>query len=327
MGIKIIKAGMLTTIQDLGRYGLQRYGMTVSGAMDSYALLLGNSILGNADNEAAIECTVLGPTIYFEQTQLITVTGANLSPKVDGQSLPMWKPVLIEAGSLLSFGRPNSGCRAYICFQGGLDIPELLGSRSTYSKGQVGGWKGRPLQEGDRIAFRHCYKGKDSLFRWSMDTSLYPDLSTNVIRVMDGPQLPCFESAAQKSFFSDVFTISNNSDRMGYRLTSKPLRLTEQKELLSTAVTFGSIQVPPDGNAIVLMADHPTTGGYPVIAQVATIDLPLLAQKGPNNRISFERISLDEAHDLLKKQHTQFKKLKRAIALKYEKTAYHRFEL
>ncbi|WP_181390703.1 biotin-dependent carboxyltransferase family protein [Sphingobacterium athyrii] len=318
MGIKIVKAGMLTTIQDLGRYGLQRYGMAVSGAMDSYALRLGNNILGNPDNEAAIECTVLGPIICFEQAQLICLTGADLSPMIDGNPLPMWRPVLVEAGSLLSFGRPHLGCRAYICFQGGLDIPEILGSRSTYSKGGLGGWQGRALHEGDRIAFRHHYTGKDSLFHWSMDPGLYPDLTTEIIRVLDGPQFTCFESNAQKSFFSDVFTISNNSDRMGYRLTSKPLRLTEQKELLSTAVTFGSIQVPPDGNAIILMADHPTTGGYPVIAQVATIDLPLLAQKGPNDRVRFERISLDEAHGLLKKQHTQLKKLKSAIALKYE---------
>lgn len=318
MGIKVVKAGMLTTLQDLGRYGLQRYGMPVSGAMDSYALHLGNRILGNPDNEAAIECTLLGPTIYFEQGQLIAITGADLSPTIDGNPLPMWKPVPVEAGSLISFGRRNFGCRAYICFQGGLDIPEILGSRSTYSKGQIGGWKGRSLQEGDKIAFRRYYVGKEEAFHWAVDPNLYPDLATTVIRVMEGPQFAGFESEAQKSFFSDVFTISNNSDRMGYRLTSKPLRLTAQKELLSTAVTFGSIQVPPDGNPIILMADHPTTGGYPLIAQVATIDLPLLAQKGPNDHISFERISLDEAHNLLKKQHAQLKKLKSAIALKYE---------
>jgi len=318
MGIKIIKAGMLTTIQDLGRYGLQRYGMAVSGAMDSYALRLGNCILGNPDNEAAIECTVLGPIIYFEQAQLICLTGADLSPKVDGQPLPMWQPVPIEAGSLLSFGRPNSGCRAYICFRGGLDIPEVLGSRSTYSKGQIGGWQGRALHEGDRIAFRHHYTGKDSLFHWSMDPGLYPDLTTEVIRVLNGPQRDQFESDSLQNFFSDVFTISKNSDRMGYRLQSRPLQLKEKKELLSTAVTFGSIQVPPDGNAIILMADHPTTGGYPVIGQVATVDLPLLAQKGPEDSIRFERIDLDEAQNLLKQRQIQLIKLKRAIALKYE---------
>ncbi|MFU1855468.1 biotin-dependent carboxyltransferase family protein [Sphingobacterium sp. NGMCC 1.201703] len=318
MGIKIIKTGLLSTIQDLGRYGLQRYGMAVSGAMDSYALLLGNSILGNADNEAAIECTFLGPTIYFEQAQLIAVTGADLSPKLDGQPLPMWKPVLIEAGSLLSFGRPNSGCRAYICFRGGLDIPEVLGSRSTYSKGQIGGWQGRPLKEQDRIAFNHDYNGGAEAFFWSMDPSLYPDLSTKVIRVMNGPQWDQFESDSLQSFFADVFTISKNSDRMGYRLQLRPLQLSKRKELLSTAVTFGSIQVPPDGNPIILMADHPTTGGYPVIAQVATVDLPLLAQKGPEESIRFERIELDEAQNLLKQRYIQLIKLKRAIALKYE---------
>jgi len=318
MGIKIIKAGMLTTIQDLGRYGLQRYGMAVSGAMDSYALLLGNRILGNADNEAAIECTVLGPSIYFEQTQLIVVTGADLSPKVDGQPLPMWKPVLIEAGSLVSFGRPNSGCRSYICFGGGLDIPKVMGSRSTYSKGQIGGWQGRPLKEQDRIAFNHPYDGGEGSFSWSMDPRLYPDLSAEVIRVMDGPQRDEFESDSLQSFFADVFTVSKNSDRMGYRLQASPLQLKEKKELLSTAVTFGSIQVPPDGNAIILMADHPTTGGYPVIGQVATVDLPLLAQKGPEDNIRFERIELDEAQNLLKQRQIQLIKLKRAIALKYE---------
>lgn len=318
MGIKIIRTGMLTMIQDLGRYGLQRYGMAVSGAMDSYALLLGNSILGNADNEAAIECTIIGPTIYFEQAQLIAVTGADLSPKVDGQPLPMWKPVLIEAGSLLSFGRPNSGNRAYICFRGGLDIPEVLGSRSTYSKGEIGGWQGRSLKEQDRIAFNHPYDSGETQFSWSIDPALYPDLSTGVIRVMDGPQQDQFESDSLKSFFADVFTISKNSDRMGYRLQSRPLQLKEQRELLSTAVTFGSIQVPPDGNAIILMADHPTTGGYPVIGQVATVDLPLLAQKNPLDIIRFERVDLEEAQNLLKQRHQQLIKLKSAIALKYE---------
>lgn len=318
MGIRIVKAGMLTTIQDLGRYRLQRYGMPVSGAMDSYALRLGNSILGNADNEAAIECTLLGPTIYFEKEQLICLTGADLSPRIGGQPVPMWKPVCVTAGSLLSFGRANLGCRTYICFQGGLEVPELLGSRSTYSKGHMGGWQGRQLQEGDKIAFRRCYQGEQAVFHWSMDLSIYPKLDTEVIRVIEGPQFASFESAAQKRFFSDVFMISNDSDRMGYRLLSAPLYLRQPKELLSTAVTFGSIQVPPDGNPIILMTEHPTTGGYPVIAQVATIDLPLLAQKGPNDPIRFERISMDQAQVLLKKQQTQLNRLKRAIALKYE---------
>lgn len=318
MGIRIVKAGMLTTIQDLGRYRLQRYGMPVSGAMDSYALRLGNSILGNADNEAAIECTLLGPTIYFEKEQLISLTGGDLSPRIGRQSVPMWKPVCVAAGSLLSFGRANLGCRTYICFQGGLEVPELLGSRSTYGKGRMGGWQGRQLQEGDKIAYRRCYQGEETAFHWSMDPSLYPNLRTEIIRVIEGPQFACFEGTAQTQFFSDIFTISNNSDRMGYRLLSAPLYLRQPKELLSTAVTFGSIQVPPDGNPIILMAEHPTTGGYPVIAQVATIDLPLLAQKGPNDPIRFERISLDQAQVLLKKQHTQLNRLKRAIAFKYE---------
>jgi len=182
----------------------------------------------------------------------------------------------------------------------------------------MGGWQGRQLQEGDKIAFRRCYQGEQAVFHWSMDLSIYPKLDTEVIRVIEGPQFASFESAAQKRLFSDVFMISNDSDRMGYRLLSAPLYLRQPKELLSTAVTFGSIQVPPDGNPIILMAEHPTTGGYPVIAQVATIDLSLLAQKGPNDPIRFERISMDQAQVLLKEQQTQLNRLKRAIALKYE---------
>lgn len=318
MGIKVIKAGLLTSVQDLGRSGYQRYGMTVCGAMDTWALRLGNTILGNEEGEAAIECTNLGPTLYFEKSQLICVTGGNLSPMVDGDSIAMWKPVFVPEGGVLSFGRPVSGCRSYICFYRGLEIPEVLGSRSTYVKGRIGGWKGRALNKQDHIGFRSPYVGTKTDFRWRMTPSLYSDFTIRKIRVIAGPQFECFDSYALVDFLSAAFTLSQAADRMGYRLESRSLRLKEQVEMLSSAVTFGTIQVPPQGNAIVLMADHPTTGGYPVIGQVATVDLPLLAQMVPMDQFEFDLITVDEAQGLLQSQSKQLKQLKSAIAFKYD---------
>lgn len=318
MGIKVIKAGLLTSVQDLGRSGYQRYGMAVCGAMDTWALRLGNTILGNEEGEAAIECTNLGPTLYFEKSQLICVTGGNLSPMVDGDSIAMWKPVFVPEGGVLSFGRPVSGCRSYICFYRGLEIPEVLGSRSTYVKGRIGGWKGRALNKQDHIGFRSPYVGTKTDFRWRMTPSLYSDFTIRKIRVIAGPQFECFDSYALVDFLSAAFTLSQAADRMGYRLESRSLRLKEQVEMLSSAVTFGTIQVPPQGNAIVLMADHPTTGGYPVIGQVATVDLPLLAQMVPMDQFEFDLITVDEAQGLLQSQSKQLKQLKSAIAFKYD---------
>lgn len=318
MGIKVIKAGLQSSIQDFGRFGFQRYGMAVCGAMDTWALRLGNIILGNQEGEAGIECTTLGPTLRFEEGQLICVAGADLSPMIDGVPITMWKPIFVPRTGVLSFGKPLSGCRSYICFYGGLEVPKVLGSRSTYIKGRIGGWKGRALEKQDQIGFRSPYVGTKTEFRWQMDPSLYGNLTIRRIRVTTGPQFERFDSNALVDFLSSTFTISKASDRMGYRLESKPLRLKDKDEMLSTAVTFGTIQVPPQGNAIVLMADHPTTGGYPVIGQVATIDLPLLAQMGALDQIEFDLITLAEAQELLNIQNKQLNQLKCAIAFKYE---------
>lgn len=318
MGIRVVKAGLLTSIQDFGRFGFQRYGMAVCGAMDTLALQLGNILLGNREGEAGMECTSLGPTLYFERGQLICITGADMSPTVEGVPVAMWKPIFVPEGGVLSFGKPKSGCRSYICFYRGLQVPEVLGSKSTYIKGRIGGWKGRALKKQDQIGFCSPYVGRQSEVRWSMDLSLYTDLSNRTIRVMAGPQFERFDHSALLDFLSNPFTISQASDRMGYRLESSPLHIKDPEELLSSAVTFGTIQVPPQGNAIVLMADHPTTGGYPVIGQVAAIDRPLLAQMAPLDQIEFDLITLAEAHELLADQNKRLNQLKRAIAFKYD---------
>src|SRR5690606_30843223 len=222
---------------------------------------------------------------------------------------------VVPAGALLTFGKPKKGWRAYLCFYGGLNVPKVLGSASTYLRGAIGGWQGRALQKGDQLSFCTAWLQESSSFKWRMASSCYRGLDNKIIRVIAGPQHALFDS--QQRLTAGLFTISSNSDRMGYRLESAKLYLREKKELLSSATTFGTIQVPPDGQPIVLMADHPTTGGYPIIAQVATVDLPLMAQLPPGAKIQFAWITVKEAQSLWRDQEDELHKLKLSLALKY----------
>jgi len=319
MGISIIKAGLLSTVQDLGRWGFQRQGVPVSGAMDRLALRLGNVLLGNDESAAAIECTWTGPSIRFDQDQLISITGANLLPKLNGKEIALWKPMYVPKDAVLSFGKADSeGCRAYICFYGGLDVPLVLGSRSTYLSGKMGGLNGQALVQGDQISFLKAFESVSSTFNWSMDSSLYPNLASRKIRIIAGPHTDRLEKDSLLDLFKQSFEISNSSDRMGYRLKSKMLHLKDKRELLSSGVCFGTIQLPADGQPIILMADHGTTGGYPIIGQVASIDIPLLAQLKPGEHIQFEEIDLRAAQQLLLEQEQQINRLRQGVRLKYE---------
>lgn len=319
MGISVIKPGLLSTIQDLGRWGFQRFGVPVSGAMDRLALRLGNILLGNDEADAAIECTWTGPSLRFDREQLIAITGANLFPKLNGEEIAMWKPIYVPKDGVLSFGKAETdGCRAYICFYGGLDVPLVLGSRATYMNGKMGGVNGQALVKGDQISFLKSLELGQSTFNWSMDSSLYPNLAGRRVRIMAGTHTDRLESESLSDLFSQAFEISNASDRMGYRLKSKVLDLRDKRELLSSGVTYGTIQLPADGQPIILMADHGTTGGYPIIGQVASIDLPLLAQLKPGEQIRFEEISMQQAQHLLLEQEQQINRLRQGVKLKYE---------
>ncbi|MHA4895843.1 5-oxoprolinase subunit C family protein [Pedobacter sp. PWIIR3] len=313
MGIKILKPGLLSTIQDLGRTGYQKDGVIVSGAMDTLALRIGNLLVGNAEGEAGIELTLLGGSMLFEQDQIIAITGADLSAKVDDMAAPLWKPFLVNKGSILSFGKPISGCRAYVMVQGGFELIEVLGSNSTYIKAGFGGWDGRALRTGDAIPFRNNLKTGIKKFGWSADLKFYPSIDNNVIRIIEGPHFDWFKPLGSLL----KFKLSNQADRMGYRLEGAKLVLKDKLELLSTAVTFGTVQVPPDGNPIVLMADHQTTGGYPIMAQVIGVDLTLLAQKKPGDELVFELSTLENAQNLLVRREELIKQLKQTLSLKH----------
>ena len=318
MGIRVIKPGLLTTIQDLGRYGFQKSGMLVSGAMDTLALRIGNLLLGNPANEAGLEITFSGPTIIFEEDQLMAVTGGNLSPLIDGLPVAMWRPIYVQKGSVLSFGRAVDGCRSYLIIYGGFQVPEVMSSKSTYLRAEIGGWKGRAIKANDLLPFRKRYIGQLKKFGWSAGKNIYPDLSNTKIRVIKGPEFDQFNERSISLFFEESYTVSNESDRMGYRLKGPVLERNSSRELLSSAVTFGTVQVPAEGIPIILMADHQTTGGYPRIVQVISIDLTLLAQMQPGHKITFELITLAQAQVLLLTREQQLNQLQQTLNLKYD---------
>lgn len=317
MGIKIIKAGLQTTVQDLGRTGYRKDGIIVSGAMDTLALQTGNLLLGNEPGTAGLECTLMGPKIIFETAQLIALTGGDLSPQVDGVAVKMWRPLYMEKGSVLSFGAAVQGCRTYLTVFGGFKLHPVLGSYSTYLKAGFGGHKGRALKNDDVLPFNKVYKGAKKIFNWSFDLKLYPDLDDKVIRVLKGPEYELFTKESQVLLQNESYKISNEADRMGYRLHGPVLQMTETKEMLSSAVCFGTVQVTTGGTAIILMADHQTTGGYPRVLQVVTADLGRLAQMKSGQEIRFKLVTWVEAHAALQLREQQIRQLKQTLTFKY----------
>jgi antagonist of KipI len=333
--IKIIKPGLLTTIQDLGRYGFQKYGVIVSGVMDPLSHRIANLLVGNEENTPTLEITMVGPVIEFERDTLISICGGDLSPSIDGKFVPLWRPVLVKKGSQLRFGPCKAGCRSYLAVAGGFDVPRVMGSASTYLRAGIGGFKGRPLKAGDELTLSppndrsvrmiHDFSSKlgDQKFvgtKWSVSTEFIPiSNKTPSIRVIKGRQYQLFSKESQKSFYRETFEITTQSDRMGYRLKGPVLSLASPEEMISEGVNFGTIQVPPDGNPIVLLADRQTTGGYPKIGQVATVDLPYIAQLKPGDQIKFVEVSHEEAQRLFLEREREIQQLKRALSLKMER--------
>ncbi|OAH59604.1 KipI antagonist [Domibacillus aminovorans] len=314
MTVKVLNQGLLTSIQDLGRYGSQKYGVIVSGAMDKYSLRVANLLVGNNENEGALEVTLLGTSLQFEKDMLIAITGGDLLASIDGEKAPTWRPILVRKGSVLQFKSPLKGCRAYVAFAGGIAVPEVMGSKSTYLRAGIGGFKGRALQKDDVITcgemnefstllFNQLNKRNGS-FTWTVNYDVLINLQqTQTIRVIRGTEFDRFDEKSKRTLFNEPYTLTTQADRMGYRMEGPPLSLAKEFELLSEGVTHGTIQVPPNGNPIILMADRQTTGGYPKIAQIISADLPSMAQLQPTAKIHFKEISYREAEiELLKKE-------------------------
>ncbi|MES2454681.1 MAG: biotin-dependent carboxyltransferase family protein [Bacteroidota bacterium] len=317
MGIKVIKPGLQTTVQDLGRFGFRKDGIIVSGAMDTLALEIGNLLLGNDSGEAALECTLMGPKLLFETDQLIALTGGDLSPAIDGLPVKMWKPLFVTKGSVLSFGAAVTGCRTYITIYGGFDLPLILGSKSTYLKAGFGGYEGRMLKSDDLLHFNKNFKRNNARFNWLPDLSWYPDLNDPEIRVTEGPEYRWFSENESGRLFTDDYEVTKEADRMGYRLSGQAILVSNSRQMLSTAVGFGTVQVTGDGGLIALMADHQTTGGYPRVLQVIGADLPKLAQMKSGRKIRFKLVDLETAVAALSARKDLVKQLKQTINLKY----------
>lgn len=308
MTMTILKPGLLTTIQDMGRKGSQQYGVIVSGVMDTTSYRLGEILLQQKPS-AAIEFTLIGPTVQFNCDTVFCLTGANFSPLLNEEPCAMWKPVFAEKGSILKFQSCVAGARGYLHIKGGIQVDKTLGSYSTYIRAGIGGFKGRPLQKGDVLPILKSAPYENS--NWALNPNHWISTSQDVvIRVVKGTEYERFTDESKASLINKTFTVTKDADRMGYRLEGEgKLSLKENFDLLSEAVTYGTMQVPPGGHPIVLMADRQTTGGYPKIAQVISVDLPKLAQLQPFAKMRFELVTLEKAQELIIKQENEFRLL------------------
>jgi biotin-dependent carboxylase-like uncharacterized protein len=274
--------------------------MPVAGAMDPQAFMLGNIIVGNGENAAALEVTLIGPTLRAVGGEgVIAVTGADLAPRLNGEAAPCWTAIGVSEGDTLSFAGPRSGCRAYICFSGGIDLPAVMGSRSTYTRAGVGGFEGRPLKRGDLILigepealWKRC---RGFSCPGTLRAARDPDAP---IRVIPGPQDDLFTERGRSTFYGSGYIISESADRMGYRMEGPGVEHSGSADIISDAVPLGAVQVPGDGKPVVMLADRQTTGGYPKIGVVCSVDAAALSQRIPGMKVRFAEISREEGVSL-----------------------------
>jgi antagonist of KipI len=294
----IHSAGLLTTVQDAGRYGYQRYGMPVSGAMDIFSYEVANLLVGNDPGAACLEATIAGPEIVFTDETYVAVTGADMGPYINGKSIQLNTAVIVKQGDKLGFTGLKNGCRSYIAFAGGIDFPLVMGSRSTYLRACIGGLEGRALRDGDELPLGEA-KGKIRIS--SIPGNLIPEYKhSQIIRIVSGPEAQCFETEGLRNFLTTEYQVTAQSDRMGYRLSGEMIIHKEGKSgIISAGISAGTVQVPGNGQPIVLMADRQTSGGYSRIANVITVDLTLLAQMKPGDTLRFKELTLDRARQLL----------------------------
>ncbi len=285
--------GLLTTVQDAGRIGYQKYGITQAGVMDEESYCYANALVGNPQGSAVLEINYMGPDLLFEDDTMIAVTGADCELTINGNSVAINESHLVPAGGSLRFVRLKQGVRAYLAFGGDIDVPVVNGSKSTFIKGHIGGFEGRQIKPKDVFSLQALRPFKKRV----LAAEFKPDLAQEVtLRVVLGPQDDYFTEKGVETFFSDVgYTVTRYSDRMGYRLDGPAMEFKEGADIISDGTVMGSVQVPKDGKPILLLADRQTTGGYTKIGTVISADLPLVAQLAPNAHIRFTPISLEEA--------------------------------
>ena len=325
MNIRVIKAGVLDTLQDLGRYEWQHLGINPGGAMDRWSARVANILVDNKKSEAVIELHFPASEFIFEEPALITVCGADFSPNVNGEEIPCWQPVLINKYSILQFYGLKKGTRAYLAVHGGFTIPVWLNSYSTNLKAGTGGLNGRALQKEDEIAIPLLEpellsllgKKEFMVLPWKADIA-WDENETKAISILQGNEWDRLPETSKESIQNQVFSITHQSDRMGYRLQGDTLSLLTNEELISSAVSFGTIQLLPDGQLIVLMADHQTTGGYPRVGHVISSHHSRLAQMKTGDKIRFRFTDQQTAEELLVKQQQHLLQLQNACTFRLQ---------
>lgn len=305
MSFEVLKSGLLSTFQDLGRLQHQRWGIPVAGALDINAHRLANLLVGNRPQMATLEMNLFPPTLKVVQSCCIALTGAHVSPLVNDSKAPMHRPIVLRSGDVISFGPRLDGARAYMAVHGGFQLDSVLDSASTYLRSAIGGFDGRALKKGDVFQIHKPLHNVDldalAQELWDIKFSLKSSVirkDVSRLRVIKSAQWDDFTPESRANLITQTFKVTPVSDRMGFRLEGPPLRLSQPRQMISESVVFGTIQVPVGGQAIILMADRQTTGGYPKIGYVASVDHPALAQMAPGDVFTFGLIDVAEAQML-----------------------------
>lgn len=315
MKLHIERAGAFTTVQDLGRFGRLAEGVPQSGAADAPALRRGNILLGNDENAAALEMTLTGDCVRFEGSGAIALTGGDLRPCLNGRPVPMWTVVSVQDGGVLSFGGVcGRGVRTYLCVAGGIAVPEVMGSRSTYLKAALGGLNGRALKSGDVLNTGEPWIGWPRVVGFACPPALRPGADDAPLRAVPGPQDDLIDPASVETFFTAEWTVTPQADRMGVRLAGPKLKHVKGPDIVSDAIPLGAVQVPGSGQPIVMSADRQTTGGYVKIAVVHALDAARLAQKMPGETVRFSRISQEEGIALSRAEAAKLGELRRLVS-------------
>lgn len=299
--------GLLTTVQDGGRYGYERFGMSPAGPMDRRAFRIANILVGNRRDESALEATVTGPTLVFDGDGVIALTGADMDSELNGAPCPTYRALAVHAGDRLSMGAAKEGCRAYIAFFGGLDVPPIMGSRATALQNRIGGYEGRKLAAGDAISVRAEGPLPGNLAGRQAPRPVFSRDIT--VRVILGPQDDLFTREGLDTFLTRPYTVSNDFSRMGYRLEGPVIHHVADGNIISDGIVAGAIQVPTSGQPIIMMAERQTVGGYTKIAAVISADLPLVGQCRPGDTLRFRAVSVEEAHHAWRQQNRMLEEL------------------
>lgn len=305
MSLIVLKPGLQSTIQDLGRYNYSHFGISASGAADPLSLKIGNLIVGNKESASAIEMTIIGGEFQFDSECYIAISGSEFEASLDNNYITNQKAIDVKKGQILSFGQAKTGARAYLCIQGGIDVDNYLSSKSTHILSGIGGYLGQPISKGDVLSFGINKNSiKPIIFRQLLD------MNTSKIRIISGLQSNFFDDKAWSSFISNLFTVSNSSNRMGIRLDGNKILSNIESEIITEGVPLGAIQVPGSGDPIISFVEHQTTGGYPKIANVIIADIHKVGQLKPGDKFQFNLVSKEEAEELRLEQMSFIKNLK-----------------